>query len=130
MGVFGIIGNEKTKVASSVYYGLYALQHRGQESAGIVVNDDGVFTSHKASGIVNDVFSSRDLDALGEGNMALGHVRYGTPGTKDQINAEPIVVNHTKNFSTNTTIHIIFIYRLNKLITWFTSIKVLCRHLL
>ena len=46
MGIFAIIGKEKTNVASSVYYGLYALQHRGQESAGIVVNDDGIFRAH------------------------------------------------------------------------------------
>ena len=96
MGVFGIIGNERCNVASSVYYGLYALQHRGQESAGIVVNDDGVFTSHKDSGIVNDVFTSKRLEALGLGNMALGHVRYGTLGTRGRENAEPIVVNHVK----------------------------------
>ena len=96
MGVFGIIGESKEKVAQSVYYGLYALQHRGQESAGIVVNDDGVFTTCKGDGLVNDVFSTEELSALGEGNMALGHVRYGTLGTKDKINAEPIVVNHIK----------------------------------
>ena len=75
MGVFGIISKERTNVSSSVYYGLYALQHRGQESAGIVVNDDGVFTVYKDSGLVNDVFTPRALDSLGEGNMAIGHVR-------------------------------------------------------
>ena len=96
MGVFGIIGAERTNVAQSVYYGLFALQHRGQESAGIVVNDDGVFTSRKNSGLVNDVFSHADLDALGLGNMAIGHVRYGTLGTKGRENAEPLVVNHMK----------------------------------
>lgn len=96
MGVFGIIGEERCNVASSVYYGLYALQHRGQESAGIVVNDDGIFTTHKDSGLVNDVFSSQTLESLGHGNMAIGHVRYGTLGTKDKINSEPIVVNHIK----------------------------------
>ncbi len=96
MGVFGIFAGEKTKVATSVYYGLYALQHRGQESAGIVVNDDGVFTSYNDSGLVNDVFTKQRLDALGEGNMAIGHVRYGTLGTKGRINAEPIVINHIK----------------------------------
>ena len=96
MGVFGIIGSERTSVANSVYYGLYALQHRGQESAGIVVNDDGLFTSHKDSGLVNDVFGREELSALGKGNMAIGHVRYGTLGTKGRINAEPIVVNHVK----------------------------------
>lgn len=96
MGVFGIIGEERTSVASSVYYGLYALQHRGQQSAGIVVNDDGLFSSHKHSGLVNDVFSRNSLEALGLGTMAIGHVRYGTAKTVDKINAEPIVVNHIK----------------------------------
>lgn len=96
MGVFGIIGDEKTTVASSVYYGLYALQHRGQESAGIVVNDDGIFTQHKNSGLVNDVFNRQALEMLGLGTMAIGHVRYGTMTTKDKVNAEPIVVNHIK----------------------------------
>lgn len=96
MGVFGIIGNERTNVASSVYYGLFALQHRGQESCGIVVNDDGLFNIKKDTGLVNDVFTHSDLDALGYGTMAIGHVRYGTLGTKGVINAEPIVVNHMK----------------------------------
>lgn len=96
MGVFGIIGNEKTNVASSVYYGLYALQHRGQESCGISVNDDGIFHTHKDSGLVNDVFTSQVLNSLGQGTMAIGHVRYGTLGTKARVNAEPLVVNHTK----------------------------------
>ncbi len=96
MGLFGIIGEEKTKVAQSVYYGLYALQHRGQESAGIVVNDDGVFTSHKDSGLVNDVFEGGALESLGKGTMAIGHVRYGTLNTRERANAEPLVVNHIK----------------------------------
>ncbi len=96
MGVFGIIGSERTSVADSVYYGLYALQHRGQESAGIVVNDDGVFSTRRDSGLVNDVFDRNALESLGKGNMAIGHVRYGTLGTKDRVNAEPIVVNHVK----------------------------------
>lgn len=96
MGLFGIISPERGNVAGSVYYGLYALQHRGQESAGIVVNDDGIFTSYKDSGLVNDVFTRDHLEALGLGNMALGHVRYGTLGTKGRMNAEPIVVNHIK----------------------------------
>ena len=96
MGVFGIIGRDRTDVASSVYYGLYALQHRGQESAGIVVNDDGVFNFRKDSGLVDDVFNHSNLEALGKGTMAIGHVRYGTLGTKARENAEPIVVNHIK----------------------------------
>ena len=96
MGVFGIVGKDRTNVASSVYYGLFALQHRGQESAGIVVNDDGVFTFKKDTGLVNDVFTHHTLDKLGYGNMAIGHVRYGTLGTQGRENAEPLVVNHTK----------------------------------
>ncbi len=96
MGVFGIIGEERTNVAGSVYYGLFALQHRGQESCGIVVNDDGVFSVRKDLGLVNDVFTHADLDALGPGNMAIGHVRYGTLGTMSNANTEPIVVNHMK----------------------------------
>lgn len=96
MGVFGIIGDEHENVSSSVYYGLYALQHRGQESAGIVVNDDGIFRTHFDSGLVNDVFSRQSLEKLGSGNMAIGHVRYGTLGTKARENSEPVVINHIK----------------------------------
>ena len=96
MAVFGVFGTETADVASSVYYGLYALQHRGQASSGIVVNDDGLFHVYKDSGIVNDVFTPRVLKELGLGQMALGNVRYGTSDTRDRINAEPIVVNHSK----------------------------------
>lgn len=96
MGILGIFGGETADVVSPAYYGLYALQHRGQESAGIVVNDDGIFRLHKATGIVGDVFTKAELEALGEGNMAVGHTRYGTLGTRGSVNAEPIVVNHIK----------------------------------
>ena len=96
MAVFGIFGLKTENVASSTYYGLYALQHRGQASSGIVVNDDGVFHAYKDSGIVNEVFTPRILQSLGEGQMALGNVRYGTSATKDRINAEPMLVNHVK----------------------------------
>lgn len=96
MAVFGIFGTETANVASSVYYGLYALQHRGQASSGIVVNDDGVFHVYKDSGLVNEVFTPNVLNALGLGQIAVGNVRYGTADTKDRINAEPIVVNHSK----------------------------------
>ncbi len=95
-GVFGIFAPETRDVAASTYYGLFALQHRGQESCGIVVNDDGVFNSFKDTGIVNDVFTRERLDALGEGNMAVGHCRYGTTGSNGRLNAQPIVVNHIK----------------------------------
>ncbi|MCI6646348.1 MAG: amidophosphoribosyltransferase [Oscillospiraceae bacterium] len=95
-GIFGVFTGPEQDVAGMTYYGLYALQHRGQESAGIVVNDDGVFTDYKDVGLVNDVFDSRVLDGLGKGNMAIGHVRYGTTGNTDRTNAQPIVVNHVK----------------------------------
>lgn len=95
-GVFGVFEPETSDVAQAAYYGLYALQHRGQESCGIVVNDDGLFTSYKDIGLVNDVFTPERLASLGTGNMALGHVRYATTGSTERINAQPIVVNHIK----------------------------------
>ncbi|MBQ2449732.1 MAG: amidophosphoribosyltransferase, partial [Peptococcaceae bacterium] len=79
-GVFGVFSSSRTHVAGLAYYGLYALQHRGQESCGIVVNDDGVFYSHKDMGLVSDVFHGPVLADFPEGNMAVGHVRYGTTG--------------------------------------------------
>ena len=95
-GVFGVFCNEPYDVARMTYYGLFALQHRGQESAGIVVNDDGVFHTHKDAGTVEEVFNQTVFEKLGLGNMAVGHVRYGTAATKDRINAQPMVVNHVK----------------------------------
>lgn len=95
-GVFGVFSPTTCAVADTTYYGLFALQHRGQESCGIVVNDDGVFTSYKDVGLVNDVFTPENLARLGEGNIAVGHVRYGTTGGNDRSNAQPIVVNHVK----------------------------------
>ncbi len=95
-GVFGVFANKKSNVAATAYYGLFALQHRGQESCGIVVNDDGVFNSYKDVGLVNDVFTPEILGNLGLGNMAVGHVRYGTTGANARLNAQPILVNHFK----------------------------------
>ena len=95
-GVFGVMGTEKENVAGIVYYGLYALQHRGQESCGIVVNDDGVFSSYKDLGLVSEVFSEDTLTHFPMGNMAVGHVRYGTTGGNTRNNCQPIEVNHQK----------------------------------
>ncbi len=93
-GVFGIYSPQMDQnVAPTVYYGLFALQHRGQESCGIVVNNRGVFKDYRDSGLVNDVFDHAIMDDLGLGNIAVGHVRYGTTGTSDRINAQPIVVH-------------------------------------
>ena len=95
-GVFGVYSPNKSDLVNIVYYGLYALQHRGQESCGIVVNQDGVFYSHKDLGLLNDVFSKDKLMNFPEANMAVGHVRYGTTGKTNRNNCQPIEVNHQK----------------------------------
>ena len=95
-GVFGVMSPEACDVASISYYGLYALQHRGQESCGIVVNDDGVFVSHKDLGLVSEVFSEDTLSKLPKGWMAVAHARYGTTGGTNRNNCQPIEVNHQK----------------------------------
>lgn len=96
-GVFGVYCPKgSADVASMAYYGLYALQHRGQESCGIAVNDRGLFQYDKDVGLVGEVFQPDRLAALGMGNMAVGHVRYGTTGGSGRLNAQPIVVNHKK----------------------------------
>ena len=95
-GVFGVRLPEKGDVASLAYYALYSLQHRGQESAGIAVNDDGVIRAYRDVGLVGDVFRPERLAALGQGSIAVGHVRYGTTGSDNQRNVQPILVNHYK----------------------------------
>ena len=95
-GVFGIISPDIIDAANYCYYGLYALQHRGQEGCGIVVNDDGVFESHKDLGLVSEVFTSERLSKFPKGRMAVGHVRYGTTGGNNRTNCQPIEVNHKK----------------------------------
>ena len=95
-GVFGVFSKQKRDVASLAYYALFALQHRGQESAGIVVNDDGVFSSWCDVGLVNDVFTPERLSSLGQGNIVVGHVRYATTGSDQKRNVQPIVINHHK----------------------------------
>ena len=95
-GVFGVYSTRQEDVASLVYYGLYALQHRGQESCGIVVNDDGVFTAHKGLGLVSEVFGPEEMKEFPKGEIAVGHVRYGTTGGNNLSNCQPIQVNHLK----------------------------------
>lgn len=95
-GVVGIYEKERNDVAALTYYALYALQHRGQQSTGIAVNDDGVITAHCDEGLVNDVFHEGTLKRLGKGTMAVGHVRYSTTGYEKRINCQPLVVNHVK----------------------------------
>ncbi|MGM9642707.1 MAG: amidophosphoribosyltransferase [Eubacteriales bacterium] len=95
-GVFGAMSEGACDIASLAYYGLYALQHRGQESCGIVVNDDGVFTSQKDTGLLSEVFTDEGLKRFPRGTMAVGHVRYGTTGGSGRNNCQPIEVNHQK----------------------------------
>lgn len=95
-GVFGVIAPEESDLAGLTYYGLYALQHRGQESCGIVVNDDGIFVSHKDLGLVGEVFQPGILASMPKGKIAVGHVRYGTTGGTNRNNCQPIEVNHQK----------------------------------
>ena len=96
-GVFGIFTPQEADVASYAYYALYSLQHRGQESAGIVVNDDGLFRSLRDTGLVSEVFPPEQLKSLGKGTIAVGHVRYGTTGSDNKRNVQPILVNHFKD---------------------------------
>ena len=95
-GVFGVYASKEQNLASMTYYGLYALQHRGQDSCGIVVNDGGVFTAKKDLGLVGDVFTKEILTSFEHGKIAVGHVRAGTKGTVSVSNAQPLVVNHIK----------------------------------
>lgn len=98
-GVFGIYDFDGGDVASSIYYGLFALQHRGQESCGIAVSDTGgpkgKVLSHKGMGLVNEVFNPDDLEGL-KGDIGVGHVRYSTAGGSTRENAQPLVLNYVK----------------------------------
>ena len=95
-GIFGVMTREPADTAGFCYYGLYALQHRGQESCGIVVNDDGLFASHKDLGLVSEVFAQDVLASFPKGTMAVAHTRYGTTGGTNRNNCQPLEVNHQK----------------------------------
>jgi amidophosphoribosyltransferase len=88
-GVFGIYSKEINEVAQITYYGLYALQHRGQESAGISVSNFGEIVTYKGMGLTADVFTPETLNNL-VGNAAIGHVRYSTTGASKLENAQPL----------------------------------------
>lgn len=94
-GVFGIYDKDGHDCARLTYYGLYALQHRGQESCGIAVNDDGTVIYHKDMGLVSEVFNDVVLNHL-KGEMAIGHVRYSTTGSSHVENAQPLVTKYIK----------------------------------
>ena len=90
-GVFGVYSQENRNVAATVYYGLYALQHRGQESAGIAVAYGDKISCYKGMGLVPEVFADGNLQKLPEGDIAIGHVRYSTTGASMLLNAQPVV---------------------------------------
>ena len=96
-GVFGIYApGQGEDVVADTYHALYALQHRGQESCGIAVNDDGVITGYKDVGLVGEVFTKEVLQKLPRGEMAVGHCRYATTGSQNRDNAQPLVIQHIK----------------------------------
>ena len=95
-GLFGIALKKKKKIAYDAYYALYALQHRGQEGAGIAINNDGVISLHKDAGLVNEVFTPQVLRGMSEGERAVAHVRYSTTGADKRLNAQPLMINHLK----------------------------------
>ncbi len=98
-GVFGMYDFGGNDVASTIYYGLFALQHRGQESCGIAVSETngpkGKVNSYKGMGLVNEVFTQETLDGM-KGDIGVGHVRYSTAGASTRENAQPLVLNYVK----------------------------------
>ncbi len=98
-GVFGMYDLDGKDVAASIYYGLFALQHRGQESCGIAVSETngpkGKVTSYKGMGLVNEVFTGEELEQM-RGDIGVGHVRYSTAGASTRENAQPLVLNYVK----------------------------------
>jgi amidophosphoribosyltransferase len=94
-GVFGLFGN--AKAAELTYFGLYSLQHRGQESAGIVTSDQGTIHMHKGMGEVSDVFGDEQTIHKLTGNMAVGHTRYSTTGASSLINIQPFLITNRRS---------------------------------
>lgn len=98
-GVFGMYDFDGGDVASTIYYGLFALQHRGQESCGIAVSETdgpkGKVSTRKDMGLVNEVFTQENLESL-SGDIGVGHVRYSTAGASTRENAQPLVLNYVK----------------------------------
>ena len=94
-GIFGYYSCDDADAARMTYYGLYSLQHRGQESCGIAISDTGTIVYHKDMGHVNEVFNDIVLNHL-KGNIAIGHVRYSTSGGSNRENAQPLVIKYRR----------------------------------
>ncbi|HBC47058.1 MAG TPA: amidophosphoribosyltransferase, partial [candidate division Zixibacteria bacterium] len=100
-GVFGIYGVRNA--GALTYLGLYALQHRGQESCGIISANNGGFHSRMGMGLVNEVFSSaEDINSL-KGRSAIGHNRYSTTGSSSPENIQPLVMNYSRGCLARTS---------------------------
>jgi len=99
-GVFGVYDLDGNDVVSTIYYGLFALQHRGQESCGIAVSDTngpkGKVKACKGMGLVSEIFTPEHLESLSGGNIGVGHVRYSTAGESNIQNTQPLVLNYVK----------------------------------
>lgn len=94
-GIIGIYSVDKRDISKIMYYGLYALQHRGQESSGIAINNNGYIDYYKDLGLVHEVFDNERLNRL-RGNIGIGHVRYGSDVETTTINAEPLVIGYKR----------------------------------
>ena len=94
-GLFGIYTKEKKQISNIIYYGLYALQHRGQESAGMAVNNNGFIDYYKEVGLVHEAFTKEAMERL-RGDIGIGHVRYATVGEPNTTNAQPLVVGYKR----------------------------------
>jgi len=99
-GIFGISNNKEA--ARLTYLGLYALQHRGEESAGIVARCGKKVNQFRGMGLVGDVFKEREIKSL-KGDMGVGHVRYSTTGSSNPKNIQPFLVKHKKAISQSPT---------------------------
>ena len=94
-GVMGIFSNDELNLPKEMYYGLFALQHRGQESCGMSVSNNGVVTTYKDMGLVNEVFDDAKIAEL-QGQIGIGHCRYSTTGNSEAKNAQPLTMNFVK----------------------------------
>ena len=94
-GVMGIFSNDELNLPKEMYYGLFALQHRGQESCGMAVSNNGVVNSYKDMGLVNEVFDDAKIAEL-QGQIGIGHCRYSTTGNSEAKNAQPLTMNFVK----------------------------------
>lgn len=94
-GVIGIFNNDELNISKEMYYGLFALQHRGQESCGMAVSKNGTVTCYKDMGLVNEVFNDAKIAEL-QGQIGIGHCRYSTSGSSEAKNAQPLTMNFVK----------------------------------